>query len=80
MRSIMVSEVYKLHGTATASVPEDTSLEDVISRFAYEAGLRGIFLTDSFQRLVGIITPCRPNEVGTFPSSRWQGNVRNYFF
>ena len=56
MKTIPVSEVYQLHGTATASVPEDTSLEHVISRFAHEAGLRGIFLTDSHQRLTGIVT------------------------
>ena len=56
MKTIRVEEVYRLHGTATASVPDDVPLEYVISRFAHEPGLRGMFLVDSHQRLAGIIT------------------------
>ncbi|MFC1989993.1 CBS domain-containing protein [Chloroflexota bacterium] len=56
MKTIIVSEVYKLHGTATDTISEDTSLEHIISRFAWEPGLRGIFLIDARQKLSGIVT------------------------
>lgn len=56
MKTIRVEEVYRLHGTAADSVPEDTSLEYIIGRFAREPGLRGVFLVDSRQRFSGVIT------------------------
>lgn len=56
MKAILVKEVHGLHGTASMSVPEDISLDDVITRLAHEPGLRGLFLTDSRQRFVGVIT------------------------
>ncbi|HEY41734.1 MAG TPA: CBS domain-containing protein [Dehalococcoidia bacterium] len=56
MKTIRVEQVYRLHGTATDSIPEDTSLEYVIGRFARESGLRGVFLVDSRQRLSGVLT------------------------
>jgi len=56
MKTIQVEEVYRLHGTATDTIPEDTSLEHIISRFAHEPGLRGVFLIDARQRFSGVIT------------------------
>ena len=56
MKTIRVEEVYKIHGTASVSVPEDVSLEYVITRFAREPSVRGIFLIDSRERFVGLIT------------------------
>ena len=56
MKTILVKDVYQLHGTATDTIPEDTSLEHIISRFANEPGLRGVFLIDARQRLSGIVT------------------------
>ena len=56
MKTIRVEEVYRIHGTATDSIPEDTSLEHIIGRFAREPGLRGVFLVDSRQRFSGVIT------------------------
>lgn len=56
MKMIRVKDVYQLHGTSTDSVPEDTSLEYIISRFAREPGFRGVFLVDSRQRFSGVIT------------------------
>jgi CBS-domain-containing membrane protein len=56
VKTILVKDVYQLHGTATASIPEDTSLEHIISRFAHETGLRGVFLIDARQRFSGVIT------------------------
>lgn len=56
MRTIRVEEVYRIHGTASVSVPEDVSLEYVITRFAREPGVRGIFLIDTNERFVGLIT------------------------
>ena len=56
MKAIRVEQVYRLHGTATDSIPEDTSLEYVVGRFAREPSLRGVFLVDSRQRLSGVLT------------------------
>ena len=56
MKTIQVEEVYRLHGTATDTISEDTSLEHIISRFAHEPGLRGVFLIDARQRFSGVIT------------------------
>ena len=56
MRTILVEEVYRIHGTASVSVPEDVSLEYVITRFAREPGVRGIFLIDASERFIGLIT------------------------
>ena len=51
-----VSEIYRLHGTASAVIPENTPLETVIARFAAEPSLRGMFLIDTTQRLSGVVT------------------------
>jgi hypothetical protein len=56
LRTTPVSEVYRLHGTASAMIPEDSPLETVITRFAGEPGLRGMFLVDSMQRFTGVVT------------------------
>ena len=56
LRATPVSEVYRLHGTSSAVIPEDTPLESVIARFAGEPGLRGMFLVDSMQRFTGVVT------------------------
>jgi len=56
MKIIRVAEVYRLYGVACASIPEDTSLADVISRFALEPGLRGVFLVDFRQRFSSMIS------------------------
>jgi CBS-domain-containing membrane protein len=56
MRSIRVGDVHQVHGMASASVPEDALLEDVVSMFAHEPGLRSVFLVDSKERFSGLIT------------------------
>lgn len=56
MKTIRDEEVYRIHGTASVSVPEDVSLEYVITRFAREPSVRGIFLIDTRERFVGLIT------------------------
>ena len=56
MRTIKVEEVYRIHGTASVSMPEDVSLEYVVTRFAREPGVRGIFLIDTSERFIGLIT------------------------
>ena len=56
MKTIRVEQVYRPHSTATDSIPEDTSLEHIINRFAQESCLHGVFLIDSRQRLSGVIT------------------------
>lgn len=56
MKTIRVEEVYRLHGTASASLPEDVPLKEVIARFAHEPGLRAVFLIDAEQRFAGVVT------------------------
>ncbi|MFC2021517.1 CBS domain-containing protein, partial [Chloroflexota bacterium] len=56
MKAILVEEVYRLHGMASESVVEEIPLKDVVSRFANDPSLRGIFLVDSRHRFAGVIT------------------------
>lgn len=56
MKAIRVEDVYQIHGNATAPVPQDSPLEDIITRFAHEPALRALFLVDSRQRFAGVIT------------------------
>jgi len=56
MNKPLVADVYKLHGSATVSIPADSSLEDVIGALVREPSLRGIFLVNSKQKLVGKVT------------------------
>lgn len=56
MMTIRVSEVYRLHGMASAMSPDDSPLQGIIIRFADEPGLRGIFLVDSQGRLTGVVS------------------------
>ena len=56
MKSIRVGEVYRIYGTATDTVREDTPLEEVIERFAREPGLRGVFVVNARMQFSGVVT------------------------
>ena len=56
LRSTPVSEVYRLHGTASVVILEGSPLETVITKFASDPSLRGVFLVDSMQRFTGVVT------------------------
>jgi predicted transcriptional regulator len=56
MKNILVRDVYQLHGTASISMDEESPLEDIISRFAHEPAIRGVFLIDVEQRFVGTVS------------------------
>ena len=56
MKTITVGEVYRIHGTATDIVRDDTPLEKVIERFAKEPGLRGVFVIVSGKQFSGVVT------------------------
>ena len=56
MKDISVRDVYKLHGTATIAMDEESALEDIIARFANEPSIRGVFLVDEEQRFAGVIS------------------------
>jgi len=56
MKTILVEDVYRLHGMSSVSVTEDIPMKDVVSRFASDSSLRGIFLVDSRHRFAGVIT------------------------
>ena len=56
METILVKDVYQLHGTASVSVADHVLLEDIIYRFAHEPNIRGVFLVDEAQRFAGMIS------------------------
>jgi CBS domain-containing protein len=56
MPPIYVKEVYDANHKLSVLVRADELLEDVLRRFAEEAWLRGIFVTDEAGRLMGVIT------------------------
>ena len=56
MKIPLVSEVHKLHSTASISVDEDASLEVIINKFSKRPSLRGVFLVNSEKIFTGMIT------------------------
>lgn len=56
METIKVSDVFDPQVGHSAVLPDDYSLEEVITRLAGDPCLRGVFLVDSSQRFVGVIT------------------------
>jgi len=56
LKTARVSEVYRIHGMASTVLPEDSSLESIIARFAGEPSLRGMFLTDAQGCFSGVVT------------------------
>ncbi len=56
MNNPLVADVYKLHGSAVVVLPDDSSLNDAIGSLVRESSSRGIFLVDSKQRYVGMVT------------------------
>jgi CBS domain-containing protein len=56
MKPICVRDVYDPKKRLSVLVRADEPLEDILRRFAQEAWLRGIFVTDEVGRLVGVIT------------------------
>jgi CBS domain-containing protein len=56
MSDSLVAKVFKIHGTASISVDEDTSLEGIIGTFAQQPSIRGVFLIDKNLRFVCMIT------------------------
>ncbi|MDD5501624.1 MAG: CBS domain-containing protein [Candidatus Omnitrophica bacterium] len=55
-KTARVSEVYRIHGMASAVLPEDSPLESIIIKFAGEPSLRGMFLTDAQGHFSGVVT------------------------
>lgn len=56
LMSARVSEAFRLHGTSSAIVPEDSPLRGIIVRLADDPTLRGVFLVDSQGRLTGTLS------------------------
>jgi CBS domain-containing protein len=56
MNNHFVSEVYKLHGSVSASINVDSSVQEVIGSFVRQPSIRGIFLVDTKLRYVGMIS------------------------
>jgi CBS-domain-containing membrane protein len=55
MKPILVEEVYQLSEPASLSVPEGTSLQEVVTRLALMPELRAVFLVDSHERFAGTL-------------------------
>ncbi|MBM3944740.1 MAG: CBS domain-containing protein [SAR202 cluster bacterium] len=56
MNKITVREVFDPKNNASAIVPAEEPLKDVITRFARDMKLRGVFVTDPIGRFSGVIT------------------------
>jgi CBS domain-containing protein len=56
MKTIQVGEVHQVHGKASISVPEDATLEYVVALLGHERHLQGVFIVDSSQRYVGMVS------------------------
>ena len=56
MNSVQVKDIYKTRGTSSISIPEDTAIEVITERLACEPGIRGIFVIDTKNRFIGLIT------------------------
>ncbi|MFH1560790.1 MAG: CBS domain-containing protein [Chloroflexota bacterium] len=56
METILVEDVYKVHGTSSVSVPQEIALEEIITKFAREPGVTAVFLVDSRERFAGMIS------------------------
>jgi CBS-domain-containing membrane protein len=55
-KPVLVRDVYKIHGTASLTTSEDSSLEAIIEIYANRPDVRGIFLLDKQQRFVGMVS------------------------
>jgi CBS domain-containing protein len=56
MKIVQVKEVYQLHGKASITVPEDTTLDYLVALLGHEPRLQGIFFIDSHKRFSGMIS------------------------
>jgi CBS domain-containing protein len=56
MRTILVGEVFRLHGNASIIVSEDISLEYVLAYLGHEKHIRGVFLANPEKKFTGVIT------------------------
>jgi CBS domain-containing protein len=56
METIQVKEIHQLHGKASMSVPEDTALDYVVALFGHERHLQGVFMVDSNDKFVGMVS------------------------
>lgn len=78
MKTILVRDVYKLHGTASVSVTEEIPLEDIIYRFAHELGLCCVFLVDEEQRFVGTVSRISVIKWADFQLfGKWKSGIPN---
>jgi len=71
MKTILVGEVFRLHGNASIKVSEDASLEFVLAYLGHEQHIRGVFLVDAEQKFKGCDYQFRPQEMGSYRTIRW---------
>ncbi len=56
MDNPLVASVYRMHGTAAMTLPEDASLEEVILTLAENPNIRAVFLVNAEKRYTLMIT------------------------
>jgi CBS domain-containing protein len=56
MNTIKVGDVYQLHGKASMVVTEDAALDYVVALLGHERHLQGVFIVDSNQRFIGMVS------------------------
>ncbi len=58
MATVLVGTVYRLHGNASITVPEDATLDYIVALLGHEKHLRAVFFVDSDQRFTNMISSC----------------------
>jgi CBS-domain-containing membrane protein len=56
MRNIRIEGIYKLHGKASMIIPADAALDYVVALLGHERHIQGMFMVDSNQKYVGMLS------------------------
>ncbi|MEQ4487944.1 MAG: CBS domain-containing protein [Dehalococcoides mccartyi] len=73
--TLMVKDVHPIHGTAAVTVDENALLKSVISIYATNPGIKGIFLTDAQNRFTGMVSRLAIQKWAEYELfGKWQNN------
>ncbi len=56
MKNIQIKDFFDLHGKASTVVPADAALNYVVALLGHERNLQGIFMVDSDQKYLGMVS------------------------
>jgi CBS domain-containing protein len=72
---LFVKDAYQEHGTSTITIEENTPLKDIISIYANQPKVIGIFLVDDDEHFSGIVSKFAIQKWAQFQlSDKWQGD------